>query len=132
MQDIAGEVEIALIAGSAVELDQRHFDLWMTGNDGPLVRPRSIPWQQEAVHKLHARLQKSGIAGRTIVCDRGLQQMADAVKLVAGGLRLPLHAQAFVVLDVIGVEIATGLLRSRDFPNHLLGLSAKFGQRLRL
>ena len=39
LQYVASQVEVLPIAGGAIELDERHLDLGMPGNDGPLVRP---------------------------------------------------------------------------------------------
>src|ERR1700733_2060649 len=103
----------------------------MTGDDRLLARVRAVARDKKAVDEANSCIEQSGVARGAIVCDGALQQMADAVELVAGGLSSPLHAIAFAIADIIGVEITAGLLGGHDLADHGVGLPAQLRQRLR-
>ena len=68
----------------------------MAGHDGTLIGGRTITRQQEVVHETQAGVQQRWISRRAVPGDPTLQQMADAIKLVAAGLGLGEHAFALL------------------------------------
>jgi len=57
MEDVAGKLQVLAIAGGAVELDQRHFDLRMTSDDRFLVCAGPIIRKEETVDEPNACIQ---------------------------------------------------------------------------
>lgn len=88
----------------------------------------SVIRQQKIVDKADAGIEQRAVTGGTIDGDGPLKHVTEAIKLVAGGLRVIEHAQRLAVALVIRIEIATWLLRC----NHRADYRVERGVKLRL
>src|SRR3981081_4943740 len=98
MEDVAGEIEIALLAGRAIQLDEGHLGLWMTGYDTFLVWARTVVRNQEVIDEADACVEQCWVTGCAVHGNCALQQMADAVKLMTTHLALGEHALGSPIL----------------------------------
>jgi hypothetical protein len=95
------QVEMAPLAGLAVQLDQRHLDLRMAVRRGAPVWPEH---GVDAVDEPPGDGQQLVVADSAPVGDRRLDQMAGAVELVAVGEVGP--AASRLGDRVVGVDVA--------------------------
>ena len=124
VKDVPGQIQLTLVPGDTIKLDQRQLDLRMPGNDrlfwgGPVIR------HQEVVDETDAGVEQFAVAGRPVVCNRSLQHVSDVIKFVPGRLRFREHSLRLVSIHVIGVEIAARFLRGDNLVNHFLHGGAK-------
>src|SRR5947209_4057384 len=105
MKDVPREIDILAIASRARELDQRHLDLWMSGHNRLLVCTRSVVRNQEIIYETNACVEQRRISRCSIVRNRALQHMPDAVQFVPCSLRVVLHAQRLSIAVVVGIWI---------------------------
>ena len=75
-----GEVQVALVAGHAVELDQAHLGDLVPGPDRLLAGPEGAV---EQVRGPQRDVEQRPLARRLVVGHRGLVEMAEVVQLVA-------------------------------------------------
>ena len=97
----------------------------MAGNNALLICAVPVVRQQKIIDKANARVEQSAIAGGAIPGDCALQHVANAIKLVAGGLGIVEHAQRFSIALVIGIQVSAGFLRGDHVANHRCGGGAK-------
>ena len=108
VDEIGREFEPPLVAGQAIELDQRELDLLMPGiaallaRSGPEGRGDMI---QIALH----HVDEPALAGRAKIGDRAFEQVAGVVELVTVAQVRP--AVLGLALVVPAVQIAVGRLR---------------------
>ena len=126
MENIAGEVDVLAFPRGAIELDERHLDFGVAGDNTHLIRTGAIVRNKEIVDEANAGIEKSLVARGAIVGDGSLKQMADAIELVPGGLGWILHAQRLPVFDVVGVQIAARLLDRNHIADHRIGSRPEF------
>ena len=109
-QQVAREIQILPVSGGSVQLNQRHLKFGVSGERRALGRPEV---RDHVVHEPDAAIQQFPVAGGAVVCNRGLQQVAQAIQLVrAIHLGEPL---VLALVDVIRIQVAAGLLRGQDF-----------------
>jgi hypothetical protein len=108
VEEERGQVEMAPLAGLAVQLDQRHLDLRMAVGGGAPVWPEH---GVDAVDEPPGDTEQPVVAGGAPVGDRRLDQVPGAVELVAVGEVGP--APARLRDRVVGVDIAVVALGRR-------------------
>ena len=127
-----GEGEVARVAGHAVELDEPHLGDLVAGPDALLAGPEGAV---EQVRGLEGHVEERPLAGRLVVGDGGLVEVAEVVELVAV-LLLELPAllarpvvRALGVDGARGVEVAVRLLGGRDLRDERVevGLELRVG-----
>ena len=105
---VGGQVEIALLAGGMIELDQRQLDLLMAAVTAllPFLAAKN---RGDIVGVATDHVEQRSLPGRLVVSDAGLDQVPGAVQLVVVAQVRP----TVLLLDcrVVGVDIAVGLLR---------------------
>ena len=117
-----GEIEVAPLAGRAVELHEGHLELGMTFDGLAAFRPelslggcdRTLGDEEETI-----------VAERTVPGDRRLEEMAVAVQLVAPGQVAVLGPGSQDLHE--GVEVAIRPLGGHDEPDGLIGHLADGG-----
>ena len=77
-----GEIEIALLAGRAAELDQRQLDLLMAAI-APLLARLAAEDRGDVIGIAAHDVEQLALAGRLVIGDGGLDQVAGAIELVA-------------------------------------------------
>ena len=108
--EVLGEVEVALLAALAVQLDECHLDHRMSVQAGVAVRAEG---RGEVVGRPQRDLPQRAVAEQPVRGDRSLQQMTEAVVLVA-------HHQVGVAVapgagDLhVAVDVPVVVLRARD------------------
>ena len=75
-----GEVQVARVAGHAVELDEPHLGDLVAGPDAPLAGAEGAV---EQVRRPERHVEERPLAGRLVVGDGGLVEVAEVVELVA-------------------------------------------------
>ena len=116
VEEELGQLEVPLLAGHLVELDQGQFDLLVAA-----ARPCRLPGPKVASMwsaSLTATSRKRPLAGRAVVGHGRLDQVAGAVQLVHRRQVGPPLAR----LDqrVVGVQVAVGLLGGGDLGDHVV------------
>ena len=107
VDEIFGQIEIALFSGGTIKFDQRELDLLVAGIAARL--PRSAPeGGGDQIGITAHRVEEFTLPRRVEVRHGGLDQMPGAVKFVVAVKRLP----AVLGFDVgeVRVEITVGLL----------------------
>ena len=120
LEQIAGEIQIAAVAGGAVQLDQRHFEFRMPRKRGPLPRAEVL---HHIIGEADAHIEQLAAARGAVIGDGGLDQVAHAVKLVRA-----VHfgeALGRALAGPVGVQIAAGFLRIVDDAGEAVELRAK-------
>src|SRR3954452_203943 len=87
LQDVAGQVELPLVARDSIQFDQRHLDFRMSRHDRPL-RSSTIVRDQEVVNKSNTGLNQLTVARTTVIRNCTLQQVTYVVQFVPGRLGL--------------------------------------------
>ena len=118
-EDVAREVQLSLVPGDAVQLNQTHFDFRMPRYDG-LSRGGSVIGNEEVVDKADSGIQQPAIPGCPIVCNRALEHVPDVVQLVPRRLGLRKHSQRLAIILVVGVQIPAGFLDGYDLVDDFL------------
>jgi hypothetical protein len=104
-----GLVEVALLAGGPGQLDERHLDLRVPADAGPSGRAERVA---DVVGGAAGDGEQVAVGAGPGVRDRGLQQVAGAVELVAVGEVAV--ARLLAGAAERGVEVAVGCLGRRD------------------
>ena len=102
-QQIFRKIQMPLVAGHPVQLDQRQFHLRMPGHQRLFTRFWSIRRNQKLVHKTNSRIQQRAVACRAIIRSRTLQKVAYAIKFMAPLLRPRRHTIRGALANVVGV-----------------------------
>ena len=124
VDEVAGEIEVAPLAGQPVEPDQRQLDLLVAAIAAllALVRPEQFRHQVDlAAHDV----EQVRLAGRLVVRDGGLDHVADAVELVPVAQVAPLLRRLAALEEA--VEIAVRLLRLGDARHHVVDQRVELG-----
>ena len=122
IQQEAGQVEIAALAGLAVQLHQRRLDLGVAGRGRPLAGAEG---RVDVVGEAAGDVQQAIAAGRAVVRDGRLEQVASAVELVAVPEVDP--APARLGDGVVRVEVAVRFLGRLDDVDRLLDQRFQIG-----
>jgi hypothetical protein len=110
-----GQLQVALLAGEVVELDQGQLDLLVAGGVELLARSEG---RVDVVDELQRGVEQVALAGRLVVGDGGLDQVAGTVQLVP-------HTTIRPTLlgrrkREIRVEVPVGLLGGDDALDQLI------------
>ncbi len=116
LEEERGQVEVAPLAGLAIELDQRHLDLRVPGR-GHL--PARAEERVQIVREALGDRQEPVVPGGSTERDGGLDEMAGAVELVSVGEVGP--ALARLRHGVERVDVAVGALRRGHQVDRRLG-----------
>ncbi len=122
LDEASRQLEVPSLAGRAEQLDERHLDLRVT------IDPRPAGGSELALDRVgragrHA--EQPVVAKRALPGDRGLDEVAEGVQLVAPG-EVPVLAARRDHLDV-AVEIAVGPLGALDERDRLVRLASQRG-----
>ena len=109
LDEEAGEIEVALIAGSAPELDQGQLDLRVPGIAQAFGRRAKD--RINVVGVASGDVEEVGLAGGLVMRDGGLEHVPGAIEFVAVAEVGP--ALARFLDGVVAVEVAVRLLRRR-------------------
>ncbi len=116
LQHPGAELEMPPIAGRSIQLDERHFDLGMPVD---AVATRRAELALDRLDGAQRDVEQSVVGEGAVPRDGGLDQVADAVELVAPGEVLVFGARGDD-LDV-GVEVAVRALRRSHRVDRLVG-----------
>src|SRR5215470_12879309 len=125
-----GQVEISLLAGSAVKFDQSHLRNLVTGPDRLLAWTESL---SEEVSGLERNVQQRAFARGLIMSHGGLVEMSQVIKLVAvhllqhPTLRSGPSVRAGGIYRARGVKVAVRLLGRADLRNQSVEISLQLG-----
>ena len=119
-----GEVEVLPVARRPVQLDERHLDLGVAIDGVPSARTELALDRSDGADR---DVEEPVVRERPVPRDRGLDEMADVVQLVAPG-QVPVGLAAGDDLDV-AVDVAVGSLGGRDETDDLVGRARQLGVR---
>ena len=121
LDEMPRERQVASLAGHPEQLDERHLDLGMAVDAIAAAVARARVDEADGAHR---DVEQPVVAERPMPGDRRLDQVTDAVQLVAP-LEVAVRSPARHLH--VAVEVAIGSLSGRDHGDDLVGRAARPG-----